>query len=99
MRSAGASCRICRRLAELGYPGAEAGPGTASSAPARLPPALVARLHDDILAALRLPAVRERVIAAGLDPLETGPAEFQAQLAAEVAKWGRVVQAAGIRPD
>jgi len=86
-------------LAELGYPGAEAGSWYGVLAPARLPPALVARLHDDILAALRLPAVRERVIAAGLDPLETGPVEFQAQLATEVAKWGRVVKAAGIRPD
>ena len=59
----------------------------------------VARLHADILAALRQPAVRERMIAAGLDPLETGPEEFQAQLRTELAKWGRVVRAAGIRPD
>jgi tripartite-type tricarboxylate transporter receptor subunit TctC len=86
-------------LAELGYPGAEAGSWYGVLAPARLPPALTARLHADILAAMRQPAVRERVIAAGLNPLETGPAEFQAQLAAEVEKWGRVVKAAGIKPD
>ena len=86
-------------LAELGYPGAEAGSWYGVLAPARLPPALTTRLHADILAAMRQPAVRQRVIAAGLDPLETGPAEFQAQLAAEVEKWGRVVKTAGIRPD
>jgi tripartite-type tricarboxylate transporter receptor subunit TctC len=86
-------------LAELGYPGAEAGSWYGILAPAGLPPALVVRLHRDILAALRRPEVRERITAAGLDPLETGPEAFQAQISAEAAKWARVVREAGIRPD
>ncbi|MFZ4409470.1 MAG: tripartite tricarboxylate transporter substrate binding protein [Paracraurococcus sp.] len=86
-------------LAELGYSGAEAGSWYGILAPARLPPAITTRLHQDILAALRLPAVRGRIIAAGLDPLETGPAEFKAQIAAETAKWAQVVKAAQIAPN
>ncbi|MDN3568150.1 tripartite tricarboxylate transporter substrate binding protein [Paeniroseomonas aquatica] len=86
-------------LAELGFAGAEAGSWYGILGPAGLPQARVLQLHRDMLAALRLPAVRARIIAAGLDPLETGPEEFQAQLGAEVAKWTRVVREAGIRPD
>ncbi|MDO9710529.1 tripartite tricarboxylate transporter substrate binding protein [Paracraurococcus lichenis] len=86
-------------FAELGYPGAEAGSWYGVLAPAGLPQLRLAQLHRDILAALRRPELRERIAAAGLDPLETGPEEFQAQLAAETAKWARVVREAGIRPD
>ena len=50
-------------------------------------------------AALRQPAVRERVLAAGLDPIEVEPAAFQAQIAAELAKWTQVVREAGIRAE
>jgi tripartite-type tricarboxylate transporter receptor subunit TctC len=86
-------------LASLGYAGAEAGSWYGILAPAKLPAPLVLRLHRDILAALHLPAVRERILAAGLDPLEVGPEAFQAQIAAETAKWGKVVRDAGITPD
>lgn len=86
-------------LAECGFPGAEAVSWYGILAPAGLPPALRARLHHDLLAALRQPVMRERITAAGLDPLETGPEAFQAQLAAETARWAEVVRAAGIRPD
>ena len=86
-------------LAELGYPGAEAGSWYGILAPAGLPPGLAARLYRDIREALRRPAVRDRIIAAGLDPLEVGPEAFQAQIAAEVAKWAKVVRDAAIRPD
>ncbi|GGC63370.1 MFS transporter [Siccirubricoccus deserti] len=86
-------------LASLGHAGAEAGSWYGVLAPAKLPAPLVQRLHRDILAALHLPAVRERILAAGLDPLEVGPEAFQAQIAAETAKWGKVVRDAGITPD
>ena len=86
-------------LPELGFAGVEAVAWYGILGPAGLPPARVEQLHRDILAALRQPAVRERIIAAGLDPLETGPEEFQAQLRTELAKWTRVVREAGIKPD
>ncbi|MBK1657173.1 tripartite tricarboxylate transporter substrate-binding protein [Paracraurococcus ruber] len=86
-------------LAEAGYAGAEAGSWYGLLAPAGLAPALAARLHADLLAALRRPEVQARILAAGLDPLETGPEEFQAQIAQEAAKWAKVVREGGIRPD
>jgi tripartite-type tricarboxylate transporter receptor subunit TctC len=86
-------------LPELGFAGAETGSWYGILGPAGLPQVRVLQLHRDMLAALRLPAVRERIVIAGLDPLETGPEEFQAQLGTEVAKWTRVVRDAGIKPD
>ncbi|MCO6418593.1 hypothetical protein JYK14_20870, partial [Siccirubricoccus sp. KC 17139] len=86
-------------LASLGYAGAEAGSWYGVLAPAGLPAPLTIRLSQDLLAASRLPAVREKIIAAGLDPLEVGPEEFQAQIAAEAAKWARVVKEGGIRAE
>ncbi len=86
-------------MAELGHPEVEAGSWYGILAPAGLPPALRDRIHRDIAAALRQPALRDRVIAAGLDPIEVGPEAFQAQMTAELAKWSRVVREAGIRAD
>ena len=84
---------------ELGFPGVRAGSWYGWLGPANLPPALVARLHADMLAVVREPAVRARILAAGLDPLEVGPDEFRAQIAAEAVKWAQVVRAAGIRAE
>jgi len=86
-------------LPELGFPGVEAVAWYGILAPAGLPPPLVQRLYADIVAALRQPVMRERILAVGLDPIEVGPAEFQAQLATELAKWTKVIHDAGIRPD
>lgn len=86
-------------LAELGYPGVEVVAWYGLLAPAGLPPALRDRIHGDTAAVLRQPAVRERIMAAGLDPIDVGPADFQAQIATELAKWSKVIREAGIKPE
>ncbi|MBV1796127.1 tripartite tricarboxylate transporter substrate binding protein [Siccirubricoccus sp. G192] len=86
-------------LPELGFTGVEAVSWYGILAPAGLPAPLTERLYRDILAVLHQPAMRERIIRAGLDPIEVGPAEFQAQLGTELAKWTRVIREAGIKPD
>ena len=86
-------------LPELGFSGMEATSWYGLLAPAGLPEALRQRLFRDVRDALRQPAMRERVRAAGLDPLEVGPEAFGAQLAAELEKWARLVRAAGIRVE
>jgi tripartite-type tricarboxylate transporter receptor subunit TctC len=86
-------------LAELGYPGAETVAWYGILAPAGLPPGLRARLERDLRAVMAKPAVQERILAVGLDPLDTGPEAFQAQIAEETARWAKVVRAAGIKAD
>ncbi|MBU8537805.1 Bug family tripartite tricarboxylate transporter substrate binding protein [Falsiroseomonas tokyonensis] len=65
--------------------------------PKGLPPALVARIHGIVAAALQRPAVQARMAQIGADPLGEGPAPFAARLRADVARWGDVVRSAGIR--
>jgi len=86
-------------IAELGHTGFEVTAWYGYAGPAGMPEPLVTKLHRDISAAMKLPAVRDRIVNAGLDPLDAGPAEFRAIMEAELEKWTRVIQAAGIRPD
>jgi tripartite-type tricarboxylate transporter receptor subunit TctC len=67
--------------------------------PRGLPPAISARIHGIIAAALARPAVRERMARIGADPLGEGPEPFAARLRADVARWNAVVRTAGIRLD
>jgi len=83
-------------LAELGYSQVEADNWYGMFAPARTPPAIVARLHDTAIAALKSPAVREKLIAQGAVLIGNTPAEFAAFMREEIAKWGKVVATAGI---
>ncbi|WP_439595175.1 Bug family tripartite tricarboxylate transporter substrate binding protein [Falsiroseomonas sp.] len=65
--------------------------------PKGMPPALVARLHGIVAAALQRPAVQARMAQIGADPLGEGPEPFAQRLRADVARWGDVVRSAGIR--
>ncbi|MBY0332146.1 MAG: tripartite tricarboxylate transporter substrate binding protein [Acetobacteraceae bacterium] len=86
-------------MPELGHAGVLAGSWYGVLAPAGLPAGLRDRIHADMAAALAQPALRTRIMAAGLDPIEVGPEAFAAQLAAELATWTRVVREAGIRAE
>ncbi|QHI97659.1 tripartite tricarboxylate transporter substrate binding protein [Xylophilus rhododendri] len=86
-------------IAEAGYPGAEALAWHGVYAPARTPPAIVAKLNATVAAVLAEPAVRERLQQDGLETVGGSPAAFDAYTRAEIRKWGDIVRAAGIRID
>jgi tripartite-type tricarboxylate transporter receptor subunit TctC len=67
--------------------------------PAGTPAEVVARLGAALNAAIREPAVVERLAALNVQARENTPEEFRAFLAAEIERWGRVVREAGIKPD
>jgi tripartite-type tricarboxylate transporter receptor subunit TctC len=67
--------------------------------PARLPEAVVTKMHRAALDAIDAPDVRARFAALSLDIVASTPQAFDAHLKAELAKWGKVVKAAGIRPE
>jgi tripartite-type tricarboxylate transporter receptor subunit TctC len=48
---------------------------------------------------LQNPEVRQRLLNDGAEPVGSSPEEFAAYLRAETAKWAKVVQAAGIKPE
>ncbi len=67
--------------------------------PAGTPREVIARLHAELIRAMKIPEVREKMIAQGTDPVGTSPEEFGAFMKAETAKWGRVIKSANIRSD
>lgn len=67
-------------------------------APARTPPAILARLHGELQGVLAAPDVREALARQGAEPASSSPEQFAAYIAAELARWARVVKAAKITP-
>lgn len=67
--------------------------------PANLPAPIVQRLHAAVLKALATPAVRERFAQMGVEPVGSTPEHFAAFIKEDYARWTRVVQATGIKPD
>jgi tripartite-type tricarboxylate transporter receptor subunit TctC len=65
--------------------------------PAKLPDAVLARVHEAVTKALAAPEVRERMRQAGAVPAGNAPAEFAAQIRTEVERHKRVAAERGIR--
>ena len=68
-------------------------------APAGTPPAIVKRIADEVSAIVKLDDVRERLDGMGTIPVGNSPAEFDAFIGAEVAKWGKVIREAKITAE
>lgn len=86
-------------LAEQGLDGFEAGSWYGFLAPARTPREIVTKLHGEIMKAIKLPEVRERMATLGTEPIGSTPEEFTEQIRGDLDKWGKVVKAAGIQPE
>ncbi|HWI12611.1 MAG TPA: tripartite tricarboxylate transporter substrate-binding protein, partial [Burkholderiales bacterium] len=85
-------------VAESGYKGFEATTWFGVLAPAGTPPAVIARLSDEITKVLQLPDVRDKMVDGGGD-IRTGPAAFSALLKSDLPKWSRIVKASGAKVD
>jgi tripartite-type tricarboxylate transporter receptor subunit TctC len=83
-------------IAESGYPGFEASAWQGIVAPAKTPPEIVKKLNDQIEIALADPAVREKLLAASIEPMKSTPEDFAAYMQSETAKWRDVINAANI---
>ncbi len=64
---------------------------------AKTPRDIVAKLHEAIVKTVTTPAVHERLVAVGADPLTMSTEEFTRFIRADIAKWDKVVKAAGIQ--
>jgi tripartite-type tricarboxylate transporter receptor subunit TctC len=87
-------------IGEAGYPGASFAVWQCFLAPRAVPDAVVARLHTEIAAILAEEPVRRRMADLGAERLiGNPPAEAEAFLQAETAKWAAILREAGVRPQ
>ena len=80
-------------------PGYEASQWYGIGAPSNTPVEIVDKLNKQINAAIADPGMKARFAAIGGEPLGGSPAEFGKLISEETEKWGRVVRAAGIKPE
>jgi len=86
-------------LAESGFPGFDTSLWFGLLAPAATPKELIGKIHDDAVRALRLPDMLERIDSQGAEAVGNTPAEFAAFIAAETAKYARIIKQANVRLD
>jgi tripartite-type tricarboxylate transporter receptor subunit TctC len=67
--------------------------------PAKTPRAIVQRLHEETMKALKLPALRERLATLDLEPMPMTSAEFDAFVRDEIVSQGALAKAAGLQPN
>ncbi len=86
-------------IAESGFPKFEATAWYGVLVPARTPKAIVTRLHDEIVRALKMPDVKERLESVGFEIVGSTPEAFGAYIKSEIVKWAPVVKASGAKAD
>ncbi len=86
-----------RTLAEEGYADTSSGNWYGLLAPAKTPPAVIAKLNDAFVKAINDPAIKQKLIDSGAVPVADKPEEFGTTLKAELARWGKVVREKGIK--
>ena len=86
-------------LSEAGVKDFEAVAWFGYAAPPGTPRDIVARLNAEILRALALPEIRQRLIDGGSEVIGNSPEAADKFLQSEISRWGAVVKAANIRAD
>ncbi len=86
-------------VAESGLPGFEASSWFGLLAPAGTPPPIVVTLNADVAKWLATPEAREKLLAQGANAAGGSPADFARHIAAETAKWQKVVRESGAKVD
>jgi len=86
-------------VAESGVPGFDHGPWNGMFTTGRTPDSIIARLNREVVQILHSPEVKSMFTKEGAEPVGNKPSEFAATLKNEIAKWAKVVKAAGIKAD
>jgi tripartite-type tricarboxylate transporter receptor subunit TctC len=86
-------------MAESGFPEVEGATWTAIAVPAGTPKEIVAQLHDMIVKSLGQPDVKDKLAAMAYAPIGNSPEECAAFFKSEMAKWGKVIQDAGLKAE
>ena len=82
---------------EAGVPGFEASTWFGVYGPAGTPKEMVTRMSDEIAAVLTAPNIKKRLGELGVEPMQGGPAALGELTKTDLAKWGPVIQKAGLK--
>lgn len=85
--------------AEVGMPGVLADNWYGVMVPVKTPAAVVSRLNQSLVKVLQEPAVRTRLADQGAEATGGTTEQFAEFIRAEAARWGKVVRAAGLKPE
>jgi tripartite-type tricarboxylate transporter receptor subunit TctC len=66
-------------------------------APAATPPAILEKIHREVVEAIKSPELKEKFAAQIMEPVGNTPAEFKAQIDADLARWTPVIKQQGIK--
>lgn len=86
-------------MAEAGLPSVDVIVGFYFLTAAATPKANIAALNREIVKAIEMPDVRDRLLAAGVEPRSSSSEELDALLKSEVARWGKIIKDSGVRLD
>jgi tripartite-type tricarboxylate transporter receptor subunit TctC len=86
-------------IAEAGGPALESSTWVLFMAPGGTPKEIVGRLAAETAKALREPDIRERLNQTGIEPVGNTPEQAKQFLDAEIAKWAKVINTAGVKAE
>jgi tripartite-type tricarboxylate transporter receptor subunit TctC len=86
-------------ISEAGVPGYEATIWLGIMAPKATPKAVIAKLNAEINKVLAKPEVKDAWAKQGAVPMNMSPAAFDTYLKADIEKWAKVIQTAGLKPQ
>ena len=86
-------------MAETGLPGYDVETWYGALAPAATPRDIVEKLSAEIDRILKQPDLRERMRAQGAEVRGGKPEDFAARITGDIAKWAKVIKAAGIKGE
>ena len=86
-------------MEEAGFAGQEADTFQAMLVPAATPKPIADLLYREVMKALKMPDIKARLDELGLDIVGNSPEQFAEQIKVEVAKYGKVIREANIKPE
>ena len=86
-------------FAELGLPSVQAAALVGMVAPAKTPASVIATLNKQVVAAINEPAVKQKLIDFGVEPVGNTPEQFQALISSESTRWHKLIKDLNITLD